>query len=432
MNKLSSLLKSLLAANLSVKDFLHIVFGGIYVNGFNIVQIHQQRYVKKLHKRGDKIKVVFIASNLSLWKYERVYRLMSKDERFCVTILLSPIITIDKQAQLNDIRQLREYFLLKNIPFIDFKETELPFDLRRLDPDIIFYPQPYTVLLNKEHNSTSFYDKLLCYAPYGFWDTSGEWSYNRKFHNVAWKLFYATLINKNDAIRIAKNKGRNVVVSGYLGTDDFLEEKELLYREKSQQKRIIWAPHFSIGGDDELVHFSTFLDIADFMQNIAQKYTTIQWIFKPHPWLLSELYAHRDWGKERADAYYDFWRNIPNGQLQTGEYVDLFMTSDAMIHDCGSFTIEYLYTQNPVMYLTKDIEYVKSTKNQLGKESLDCHYIGQSKDDIISFVDNIVCNGKDTMKNRRKEFFDKYLYLPAGKTVARNIYEDLVKSLKLD
>ena len=53
------------------------------------------------------------------------------------------------------------------------------------------------------------------------------------------------------------------------------------------------------------------------------------------------------------------WESLSNAQLETGKYVDLFMTSDAMIHDCGSFTIEYHYTLKPVMYLVKGEEHTK-------------------------------------------------------------------------
>lgn len=63
--------------------------------------------------------------------------------------------------------------------------------------------------------------------------------------------------------------------------------------------------------------------------------------------------------KRKTDRYYSEWESLSNAQLETGKYVDLFMTSDAMIHDCGSFTIEYHYTLKPVMYLVKGEEHTK-------------------------------------------------------------------------
>ena len=59
-------------------------------------------------------------------------------------------------------------------------------------PDIVFYQQPYSNILIPQHDSSQFYDKLLCYFPYALWTSTGEFSYNLDFHNLAWKLFYST------------------------------------------------------------------------------------------------------------------------------------------------------------------------------------------------------------------------------------------------
>jgi DivIVA domain-containing protein len=64
-------------------------------------------------------------------------------------------------------------------------------------------------------------------------------------------------------------------------------------------------------------------------KEFAEKYADrIQWAFKPHPLLRDTLYQHPDWGKERTDAYYGRWESMPNTQLETGAYVELFKQSD--------------------------------------------------------------------------------------------------------
>lgn len=100
------------------------------------------------------------------------------------------------------------------------------------------------------------------------------------------------------------------------------------------------------------MNYSTFLSIAEeLLEFIKNTQLPVQMAFKPHPLLKSQLYNYSSWGKEKTDEYYAAWEFLPNAQLETNEYVDLFMTSDAMIHDCGSFTIEYHHTLKPVMYL---------------------------------------------------------------------------------
>ena len=76
--------------------------------------------------------------------------------------------------------------------------------------------------------------------------------------------------------------------------------------------------------------------------------------FKPHPILKPKLYKHALWGKERTDAYYHCWETMENTQLEMSDYIDLFMTSDAMIFDSVSFMTEYLYTKKPALFLCRE------------------------------------------------------------------------------
>ena len=54
------------------------------------------------------------------------------------------------------------------------------------------------------------------------------------------------------------------------------------------------------------------------------------------------------WGKEKVEEYIEKINAIPNMEYQEGgEYFETFAKSSALIHDCGSFMAEYLYTKNP-------------------------------------------------------------------------------------
>lgn len=166
------------------------------------------------------------------------------------------------------------------------------------------------------------------------------------------------------------------------------------------------------------------------MREIAEQYADrLQIAFKPHPRLKSELYKHPDWGKERTDEFYAFWENSPATQLETGDYIDLFKTSDALIHNCGSFTAEYLYLNKPVAYITRNLAGIKTDMNAFGAACQDAHYIVDSPEEIRRFIDEVVLNGRDSMEPQRVELLQTVLRTPNGNSVARNIYNDLVKSL---
>jgi CDP-glycerol glycerophosphotransferase (TagB/SpsB family) len=171
--------------------------------------------------------------------------------------------------------------------------------------------------------------------------------------------------------------------------------------------------------------YSTFLTYADLMLEIANQYKdNIQIAFKPHPILRSKLSKEEIWGKAKTDKYYHKWEILPNGHLFEGEYIDLFLTSDGMIHDCGSFLIEYLYTNNPVMYILND-DSISDRLNDIGKMALSNHYHGKNNLDIDNFLNNVILSDNDYMSNERKLFFNSIIKPPNNVTASENIFNYL-------
>ena len=188
-------------------------------------------------------------------------------------------------------------------------------------------------------------------------------------------------------------------------------------------KRIIWAPHHSIGGGS--LAYSNFLAVADDFLALALRMAgTVQFAFKPHPLLRTTLYAHKEWGPERTDAYYRTWSEAPNLQFEDGDYVDLFLTSDALIHDCGSFTAEYLMTRRPVLYLAK--QHHDATLNGFGIEAFALHYQGSTMADVERFLTDTVLGGADPLAPQREAFFRTHLTPPDGRTAAENMIHEIL------
>ena len=395
-----------------------------------------RRQVEQLRREKRPVRVVFIAIDVAYWRYQHVYELMANDGRFLPTIVLSPCLGHERPEQ--DMARLRAYFDARGISYIDYDFNSEPYDVRgRLNPDIVFFPQPYEHLLCPEHDCLNFYDRLTCYMPYGFWTSTGKGSYNLHFHNRAWRLYYSTPLHLKEAQRVADNHGRNVRVVGYANANDFLSgEYHSPWRilpDGHRRKRIVWAPHFSITSkSSNQPTRAGFLWMADLMVSLAQAYhDQIQIAFKPHPSLLSQLYQHPDWGPERTDSYYARWQAMENTQLERGEYINLFMTSDAMIHDSGSFVVEYLYTKQPVMFVSKDLQPILDTQSEFGREAYRQSYIGSTEDDIRRFIDEVVLGGNDPMLPQRQQFFNDYLLPPNGKSVAQSILDDIADTLRL-
>jgi len=394
--------------------------------------IDQQRLINNLKKK-DKLNVAFFALHADVWKYEELYRLMIEHPRFEPTIFVCPIVNLGRQNMLDQMDKTYQRFKNKdyNVRFTFDRETGEFLDIRRQhSPDIIFYTNPYKGIIADRYFISSFRDKLTCYVPYAFMNGTQKWAYDNELLNLAWRLFYPNEMYRKTAISLSSIKGSNIAVTGYPIADEFLDKR----RETSDPwkikdkgyKRIIWAPHHSIqqGG---VVDNSSFLDNHQLMIDIAGTYiNSIQIAFKPHPLLYTNLCNHTDWGKERTDKYYNTWKNLPNGQFNDGDYVDLFLSSDAMIHDCGSFMIEYHYTKKPIIYISKqNVDYL----SEFGRLAYDMHYKGTSKKEIINFIDNIVLKGQDGLLKARENFFDLHLLPPNGVSASQNIINELITQI---
>ncbi len=403
---------------------------------YRATERQHRRLVEQLRHGRRPLRVVFIAIDVAYWRYQRVYELMAADGRFRPTIVLSPCLGHKNPEQ--EMERLRRYFDGAGCSYVDYDFGREPFDIRKeLAPDIIFFPQPYEHLLCPEHDCLNFYDRLVCYMPYGFWTSTGKFSYDLHFHNRAWRIYHCSGLHLQEARRVATNRGRNVRIVGYANADDYLrpdhEDPWKHMADGVRRKRIVWAPHFSIiAKNASMPPRANFLWMADLMVALARDYQDrIQMAFKPHPALLTQLYQHPDWGQERTDRYYDLWRTMPNTQVETGQYADLFMTSDAMIHDSGSFAAEYHYSRQPVMFVAKDMAPVLSTQSEFGRRCYDMHYIGADERDIRRFVEQVVLGADDPMRRQREQFFSDYLLPPGGKSVAQNVVDDIVDSLDL-
>lgn len=388
--------------------------------------------IRALRKK-NRISLAFLVSSLSMWRAQTLYDRLAKDERFCLQIFLYPFFSINPSQQKKSIQQLRYYFSDNGIPFIDLSDAVNPGNtlLEQFNPDILFYPQPYNYLYGNNLDSPFFEDKLLCYIPYAMLTSSEPWAYQCHLNNIAWRLFFQSESQKNEAAAVLFNRGHNIRVVGEVMSDLFSlpASKDVWKPQDKPKKKVIWAPHFSLS-EDNFLHRDSFSWLSEFMLDIAKRYQDkIQFAFKPHPRLLTVLYNTSDWGEDRANNYYARWVEGSNTQLETGSYIDLFKFSDAMIHDSSSFTVEYHFTGKPVLFTANDLSPITRILNVFGKEAVYAHYQAKNTEDILSFLDNVVLGGNDPMKEHRLAFYNKYLLPPGGKSVAENIYQEIVTSI---
>jgi hypothetical protein len=388
--------------------------------------------IKKRIKKKNKIKVVFFPINIGMWKNDFLFRLFQNDPRF-EPVVISFLVPVDKQDfQQHNQEEMQSFFRERGYSYYnmyDFVSGKW-LNIKEIRPDMVFYAQPVNVGYKDYCIQALWKDALFYYIPYCMGMEDEKKGYNTLLFNICSKVFAPSFFHKKFWSSYFYNKGKNIVVTGYPSFDYLtIPAPAICHKWKcnDRRKRVIWAPHHTVASSDHLT-YSNFLLIADTMIELAKKYKdTIEFVFKPHPRLRPKLEKLPTWGSERTEAYYKQWEEMPNTNFVDGDYFDLFMSSDAMIHDCSTFMAEYLFTGNPVMFLLRENSTVRL--NEYAKKCYEHHYIGHNLNEIEFFIENVVLNGDDPMKSQRLNFVETSLKQGDGDTVAEKIFYEIKRDL---
>ena len=416
------------------RDFFIAAFPACMNRRVQKVRKAQARKIEQLHKQG-KARVLFFLQTPSVWKYDALYRQLEKSEYFEPLVVVSPFnvhLNYDKNECFRVMRQTEEFAKSQKYNYVSAYnwDTNKWRNIKKVyQPDIVLFTKPYKDTLPAYH-IYNFQEALTLYLPYGincinlFHNT-----YGLPFQSLLWKFLVETEFQKRFAEQYEKSHGDNVEIVGALAEEKLMQTEYVAHDvwkpQDKKKKRIIWAPHHTV---DYLFNFSNFLNYCEDMLKLAEKYQNeIQFAFKPHPVLKFKLINL--WGLEKTEEYYNRWAQLENGQIEQGDYIDLFKTSDAMIHDSASFTVEYLYAQKPVLFQIRD-EKVKEEFNSFGQLCLEQHYLAYSIEETEKFICEVVIEGKDPKKEQREKFYKDYLYPKDGIMPSEKIFNILKSAIR--
>ena len=380
-------------------------------------------------RRKDKIKIGFVLYDSSTWCGNDLYDYLVQDERFEVTVFLC--LRIDKATNAT----IREEFSRQTEQFKSHGLNIVAVDDNTIVPkqDLIIYLIPYDWRLPKAFQLSNISAKTLtAYIPYSFEVGTYDASFTLIIR-VAWKQFFPSIFTVENYNKKVAVGAPQRVYSGYPKIDIFFKrDAEFQFDWKMARpdaKKIIWAPHHSIV---ESIRSATFQWNYQFMYEFAKAHPEISWVVKPHSNLSFRALNAKIFPDSKAyDQYFQKWDELPNAKVVTGAYYQaIFATSDGIIHDCGSFTVEYQYVDKPMIYLTRE-----GTKyNELGQEILDVSYLvdGKDFDGIAALIQRVFIEGDDYRAAERKAVFDKYLNYPKanGMLASEFIYKSIADELK--
>lgn len=363
----------------------------------------------KLQSTG-KIKVGFILVFNSVFPTMPVFEEMLDSQYFDPYIIVVPNTSRSHQYQM-DIFHEATTALEQQYPgriIYGYEEkTDSYYDLKD-EYSIIFFCNPYPNLVHKLHYLDYFLDKnvLTVYMNYGFAALS-FWNevIHSDFYNKVWLACVESPMNLSYLKKHSRIFGINGVVTGYLKMDKLAT----IMPTPRLRKRIIISPHHTVWGWKTL-NISNFLKYYNFFLELPRIYPDIDFVFRPHPLLFPNLLAHNIWTNEQINNYLIQLESNPNAIYDhSGDYMEQFANSDAMIHDCGSFIGEYLYTEKPCCYMLKSEKQTQDGLLPLGQACIDNYYKAFSQDDILKFIDNVVIKGKDPLKEKRFFFVQSEL-----------------------
>ena len=361
----------------------------------------------ELIRRKQKIKVGFVLYDSSMWCGDKLYDFFDRDERFEPTVFLC-LRTDKTQDELvrKDFRHGVEQFQSHGRNVVALAEKNSPVPAQ----DVLIYLTPYLNVLPDAFKLSNLTARtLLTYIPYGFNLTTYDIS-NYALFRVIWQAFFESEFSLKLFDAHSKLEMPRGLISGYPKLDAFFDERTTFHFNwktiRPDAKKIIYAPHWSIDGG---VNFATFQHNCKFMYEFAKSHAEISWVVKPHPNLLFSA-VKTGLFKSTADfeAYLRAWDELPNAQVVTGGYyLDIFATSDGMIHDSGSFIAEYQFTHKPMIFLTRDTQEF----NELGRKILDAAYCvdGRDLNGIAALMKRIFIDGDDFKRDERRKVFDERL-----------------------
>ena len=383
------------------------------VRKFKAVQRHYKAVIRKLSamvKQNRRLKVAFLVVFNSVFPVRPVFENMLNDEVFDPYIIIVPNVSRTYKYMIDTYYEaystLKEQYGNRVIGGYDIDADEY-LDLED-KYNILFFCNPYKHLVNPLHHVEYFLNKncLPIYSSYGFAALKFfDEVIATDFYNYMWKACVETPLNLEYIEKHEKIKGRNGLITGYIKMDKYAS----VMANKHSRKRILICPHHTVWGWKTL-NISNFLKYSELFVELPEVFPDIDFIFRPHPLLFTNLKMHNIWTEQEIEKFMTRLLAHPNMKYdKSGDYMQQFADSDAMIHDCGSFIGEYLYTEKPCCYLMKSLDETMNNLVPLGQECMQHYYHAFSREDIINFIKDVVIAGNDTKKEDRVNFVEREL-----------------------
>ncbi|OCG36721.1 hypothetical protein [Gilliamella sp. Gris1-4] len=312
--------------------------------------------------KKQKITCLFLVHNIESWdSIFSIYQEMLKRNQFNVIVA-----SINRRYPGSQVFKDEEYvhniLLQLGVPHLRFNNDNSYDDLniiKTLAPHVIFRQSQWDYDIPPAFSTDNLRFTKLCLVPYEIMNfvQLGFNHLSSHYHSSCWKLFVANQQTKIEQEQHDKLNGLNVFVTGHPKVKALKNAKPkwpITSNYEGKKFRILWASHHST--DKNWSNFSVFLDIYNDMLNWAKEDDSIEFVFSPHPALVTVLEAITDETLKRSvQEFFVEWNKLDNTYFyREGPYGQLFQASDILIMDGISWLLEYQLMKKPLIFIERE------------------------------------------------------------------------------
>lgn len=386
------------------------------------MRLKQKKYFK------EKINVVFVCHRPQVWSaLKTVYEALAADDLFDVKI-----VTIPMRIFLPDIGFVNEYESEGAELFWNGEDCVKGYDdcsgewldLRSLNPDYVFFQQPYNIKVPEKYKSwyVSKYAKL-CYVAYGYEMMRGnviEGSHPEDFFQNVSFYFAQDEFNQKYTLDYLDRKHNVFSKSILTGYPKFDSIKTIQEKKSHNSFNVLWCPRWA--EDEGNCHF---YDYGGKLAEYASDKEDIVLSFRPHPQMLVNIKANDSRNEDRLAEIVKSMDKSEHCVIDEREdYLESFEESDCLLADMTSLMGDYFLTGKPIIYCHR-----VDCFSDAGRELSEGFYWVNNWEELEDTL-NMLAKGEDPLFEKRLEIIKKHYYLPqggAGKAIADIIRKDATK-----
>ena len=379
--------------------------------------------------KEEKIRVLFIVSEIAKWKEQALYEAMERSDVFHPIVGLS---AWNKQhdlspEELDKVHKRAEVFYDRlgdrHVRTVTCENGALVYhDLSEFKPDVVFYTEQWAPCPKQHPYEVSRY-AFTCFLPYYVPDFGiTQIDCHQEVERLSWVYFCLG----NEWARLYRRSlfftchSCHFVVTGHPALDYFCAHRARLPKEEY----VIYAPHFSFPHplQQDFYLIGTFDWSGMEMLRYAETHPEIKWVFKPHPILRGLLEKFGVMSKVEVDDYYRRWERIGLACYDS-DYQELFLESRAMITDSGSFLPEYGSTGRPIIRLICSRS--KFVPPKVAQDIYDTYYQAHDLSELYDALELVVGKRLDPKREERLAAVHRAGLL--DKNASQNIVRELQK-----